>query len=85
MIAVDIQPMGEIPGVQVLKGDFLSLGVQKKVEELVRDIKGKGEETGGEGGKVDTVLSDMMAPMSGVRDRDVQASLDLCGAAAEFG
>jgi 23S rRNA (uridine2552-2'-O)-methyltransferase len=33
---------------------------------------------------VDTVLSDMMAPMSGIRDRDIQASLDLVSAALEF-
>jgi 23S rRNA (uridine2552-2'-O)-methyltransferase len=33
---------------------------------------------------VDTVLSDMMAPMSGVRLRDVQASLDLVMAATTF-
>lgn len=73
VIAVDISHMSEIPGVEVIKGDFLSEGVRRKVEELV----------GGLG--VDTVLSDMMAPMSGVRGRDVQASLDLCTAALEFG
>jgi 23S rRNA (uridine2552-2'-O)-methyltransferase len=33
---------------------------------------------------VDTVLSDMMAPMSGVRLRDVQSSLDLVMAATTF-
>lgn len=32
-------------------------------------------------GLADCVLSDMMAAMSGIRDRDVQASLDLVGAA----
>lgn len=35
-------------------------------------------------GFVDTVLSDLMAPISGVRDRDVQASLDLVQAATDF-
>ncbi|KAI9638003.1 putative cell division protein [Dioszegia hungarica] len=77
VIAVDISPMEPIPGVSILKGDFLTLGVQRRVREMVG---GRGGERG-----VDTVLSDMMAPMSGVRGRDVQASLDLCGAAAEFG
>ena len=35
-------------------------------------------------GMVDLVMSDMMAPMSGIRIRDVQASLDLVTAATEF-
>lgn len=34
--------------------------------------------------KADTVLSDMMASMSGVKARDTQASLDLVEAATEF-
>lgn len=34
--------------------------------------------------KADTVLSDMMAAMSGVKARDTQASLDLVEAATEF-
>ncbi|BEI81581.1 hypothetical protein CcaverHIS002_0207410 [Cutaneotrichosporon cavernicola] len=35
-------------------------------------------------GLADCVLSDMMAPMSGIRDRDVAASLDLVSAATWF-
>lgn len=34
---------------------------------------------------MDTVLSDMMGHMSGIRARDIQMSLDLCMAATQFG
>ena len=65
--------MDPIDGVDFVQGDFLDENVRRKVEEL----------SGGK--KVDTVLSDMMASMTGVRDRDVQASLDLVTAATIFG
>jgi len=72
VIAVDLNHMDPIEGVDFVQGDFLDVGVRKHVEGL-------------SGGKVDTVLSDMMASMTGVRDRDVQASLDLVSAATLFG
>ena len=72
VIAVDLNHMDPIEGVDFVQGDFLDEGVRKQVEAL-------------SGGKVDTVLSDMMASMTGVRDRDVQASLDLVSAATLFG
>jgi 23S rRNA (uridine2552-2'-O)-methyltransferase len=72
VIAVDLNHMDPIEGVDFVQGDFLDEGVRKQVEGL-------------SGGKVDTVLSDMMASMTGVRDRDVQASLDLVSAATLFG
>jgi 23S rRNA (uridine2552-2'-O)-methyltransferase len=65
--------MDPIEGVGFVQGDFLDEGVRRQVEEL----------SGGK--KLDTVLSDMMASMTGVRDRDVQASLDLVMAATTFG
>lgn len=65
--------MDPIEGVDFVQGDFLDESVRKQVEVL----------SGGR--KVDTVLSDMMASMTGVRDRDVQASLDLVSAATLFG
>lgn len=75
VVAVDLLRMEPIKGVQVVKGDFLAADVQKDiVENLGLGMKGQ----------VDAVLSDMMAPMSGVRVRDVQASLDLVGAATDF-
>lgn len=67
--------MDDIPGVHFIQGDFLDRGIHAKVAEIV----------GGGDGRVDTVLSDMMAPMSGVRSRDVAASLDLVMAATGFG
>ncbi|KAL7424268.1 2' O-ribose methyltransferase [Cryptotrichosporon argae] len=70
VIALDLLGMDPIAGVDVWTGDFLDPAVRAR---LAADV-----------GKVDTVLSDMMAPMSGVRARDVQASLDLVGAAATF-
>jgi len=73
VIAVDLNHMDPIDGVDFVQGDFLDENVRRKVEEL----------SGGK--KVDTVLSDMMASMTGVRDRDVQASLDLVTAATVFG
>lgn len=73
MIAVDLNHMDPIDGVDFIQGDFLDESIRKQVEVL------------GGGKKVDTVLSDMMASMTGVRDKDVQASLDLVSAATIFG
>ncbi|WVQ78496.1 hypothetical protein IAT38_000582 [Cryptococcus sp. DSM 104549] len=74
--AVDILPIEPLPAVHTIQGDFLSSQVRSSLEALV----GKPEEGGG----VDTVLSDMMAPMTGVRTRDVGLSLELCAAATVF-
>lgn len=49
-----------------------------------RDTNDRAELQDADALAVDTVLSDMMAPMSGVRPRDVQASLDLVMAATTF-
>lgn len=73
IIALDILPIEAIEGVHTIQGDFLSPSIRDQVKELVGD------------GGVDTVLSDMMGSMTGVRDRDVQMSLDLCMAAWDFG
>lgn len=61
---------------QTLQGDFLSSSVRETLQSLVG--------TPESGGGVDTVLSDMMAPMTGVRTRDVGLSLELCAAATVF-
>jgi 23S rRNA (uridine2552-2'-O)-methyltransferase len=73
VIAVDLNHMDPIEGVDFVQGDFLQEEIRRQVEVLSA------------GRKVDTVLSDMMASMTGVRDRDVQASLDLVAAATMFG
>lgn len=73
VVAVDLIDMDPIRDVGFIQGDFLCDDIRKKVQEM----------TGGKG--VDTVLSDMMASMTGVRSRDVQASLDLVSAATSFG
>ncbi|KIR54127.1 ribosomal RNA large subunit methyltransferase J [Cryptococcus gattii Ru294] len=74
--AIDILPMDPIPAVRTLQGDFLSSSVRETLQSLVG--------TPESGGGVDTVLSDMMAPMTGVRTRDVGLSLELCAAATVF-
>lgn len=73
VIAVDLNDIEPIAKVDFVRGNFLHEDVRTKVGEL----------TGGKG--VDTVLSDMMASMTGVRSRDVAASLDLVSAATAFG
>jgi len=93
VFAVDILDMTPLPGVEVVKGDFLSFEVQQTLTDRIKayrrrrfgldeEIQSEYEDREREG--VDTVLSDMMVPMSGVRLRDVQASLDLVTAATEF-
>ena len=73
VVAVDLIDVDPIRNVEFIQGDFLDDEIRKRMQSL----------TGGKG--VDTVLSDMMASMTGVRDRDVQASLDLVSAATLFG
>jgi 23S rRNA (uridine2552-2'-O)-methyltransferase len=111
VVAVDLLPMEEMKGVEVVTGDFFEPAVQSRVLELLKAAPlawGKREvgteEAGereavpaeveaGEGeaappvdiGLADCVLSDMMASMSGIRDRDVAASLDLVSAATWLG
>ncbi|WVF71926.1 hypothetical protein IAT40_006736 [Kwoniella sp. CBS 6097] len=75
--ALDILPMEKIPKVDVIRGDFLS-------EEVREELRDRMAELGVEGRGVDTVLSDMMAPMTGNRTRDVGLSLELCAAATVF-
>ena len=72
VIALDILPFEPIDGVDIIQGDFLSDHVRQELATRVAQ------------GGVGCVLSDMMAPMSGVRMRDVQASLDLVRAATDF-
>ncbi|WVQ98988.1 ribosomal RNA large subunit methyltransferase J [Kwoniella sp. CBS 9459] len=75
--ALDILAMEKIPNVEVIRGDFLSEEVREELRERMAQL-------GVEGRGVDTVLSDMMAPMTGNRTRDVGLSLELCAAATVF-
>ena len=99
VFALDILDMEPVPGVRSLKGDFLSSKVQDELRRLVLretprgfglsrapDLIGEGAgASASPEGIVDVVLSDMMAPMSGVRIRDIAASLSLVEAASAFG
>lgn len=91
VFALDILDMTPIPGVDVIKGDFLSQDVQERLRERIKAYRPRTFGLDGESGYedqenqgVNTVLSDMMVAMSGVRVRDVQASLDLVTAATTF-
>lgn len=85
VFAIDLLDVQPIDGVEILKGDFLSPAVRARLIESVMSLESKGSKTFKAGtGLADTVLSDMMASMSGIRDRDIQASLDLVHAATTF-
>ncbi|KLT39108.1 23S ribosomal RNA methyltransferase [Cutaneotrichosporon oleaginosum] len=73
VVAVDLLPMEAMPGVEVVTGDFFDTGVQSRGASSTAEMA--------DTGLADCVLSDMMASMSGIRDRDVAASLDLVSAA----
>ncbi|KAK8869544.1 hypothetical protein IAR55_000111 [Kwoniella newhampshirensis] len=87
--AVDILGMEPIPGVEFIKGDFLSEEVRDSLKARVQESQlgqQRVEDGAGEVGfrGIDTVLSDMMAPMTGIRIRDIGISLQLCTAATIF-
>lgn len=80
VIGVDLLPVRslgeEYPNVTLLQGDFLAAPTHLKLSHLLR----KGVATI----QVDTVISDMMANMTGNRIADVENSLDLCRSALQF-
>lgn len=66
--------------VSFIQGDFLSPDIHRQlVAALPRRSTSSTHEV-----QVDTVLSDMMANISGVRIRDVENSLELCRSALGF-
>ena len=73
VIAVDLLRMAPVSNAIAIQADFLDVRTQSYIREQV----------GGDQ-QVDTVLSDMMAAMSGIRTKDVQASLNLVAAASDF-
>ncbi|WVW82802.1 hypothetical protein I302_104813 [Kwoniella bestiolae CBS 10118] len=95
VFALDILGMEPIKGVEVIKGDFLSEGVREELKRRTerrphdQDVaKAEGEiarhSDDQNEGMVDCVLSDMMAPMTGNKTRDIALSLQLCAAATVF-
>ncbi|TFY71364.1 hypothetical protein EVG20_g1645 [Dentipellis fragilis] len=77
IIAVDKLRMQPISGVHTLQMDFLSPDADSMVAGLLQNDANPD-------GKVDVVLSDMMANMSGNTTRDTEASLDICKAVWQF-
>ena len=77
--ALDLLPMQILhPRITALQGDFTDASVREHLAHLITQTSSSHD------GKVDVVLSDMMANTSGNPVRDSQASLDLCTAAFEF-
>ncbi|KDQ22766.1 hypothetical protein PLEOSDRAFT_1051036 [Pleurotus ostreatus PC15] len=74
IIAVDLLTIPHIQGVHTLKLDFLSPEAEASIEGLLRSGDGK----------VDVVLSDMAANMTGNTTRDTERSLEICDAVLEF-
>ena len=70
VLAVDLQPIDPIPGVQTIQGDITSPEVQAQMLEAT-------------GGQVDVVLSDAAPNTSGIRDRDHALSIELVYAALD--
>ncbi|KAJ9096413.1 hypothetical protein QFC21_005235 [Naganishia friedmannii] len=99
VIALDLLPILPIArNVTVLQGDFLSSSVQAELEHVIATSAASRQKhsattsdntetehsSGGAVPRVDTILSDMMANMSGIRVRDIEASLELCQTALSF-
>jgi 23S rRNA (uridine2552-2'-O)-methyltransferase len=72
VIAIDIDPMGELPGVTVLHLDFMAAEAEPTLKRLLR------------GGKADGVLTDMAAPTVGHTRTDHLRIMGLAEAAAAF-
>ncbi|KIY69898.1 23S ribosomal RNA methyltransferase [Cylindrobasidium torrendii FP15055 ss-10] len=84
IVAVDLLPIGTIPGVRSVRGDFLQPEVNREIQELIwrrtkRDLPGPVSEA-----RVDVVLSDMAPNISGHAIRDMELSYDLCMAVLNF-
>lgn len=71
VLAVDIQEMDSLPGVDFVQMDFSEDTAPEKIMELM-------------GGKVDVVISDMAAPLTGHRSTDHLRTLALAELAAYF-
>ena len=72
IVALDILPMPELPGVEFIEGDFES---EEVLEQLETTLKGR---------KVDLVMSDMAPNMMGIADVDHARSMNLVDLAVDF-
>ena len=71
VVALDVLPMDDLPGVEFIQGDFREDEVLAELETLV-------------GRRVDLVLSDMAPNISGIAASDQARSMDLAELALEF-
>ncbi|KAF9035265.1 FtsJ-like methyltransferase-domain-containing protein [Panaeolus papilionaceus] len=78
IVAVDLLNINPVTGVQTLRGDFL----QEKTTDLLHGLLCA--DPFNRRGKVDVVLSDMEANISGNDARDTEMSLEICQAVFEF-
>lgn len=81
IVAVDLLPMGPIPGVRSLQADFLDPETDQSIQRLVYE---KTRKRGPNQPIVDIVLSDMAPNLSGYEVRDLELSHQLCFATLEF-
>lgn len=72
VVAIDYLDMAPLPGVVILKKDFLDEDAPVAIEEALG------------GARADVVLSDMAAPTTGHRQTDHLRTIHLCEVAAEF-
>lgn len=72
VLAIDLLPMGSMPGVDSLEGDFTEPAALAWLEEKLQS------------GKVDLVLSDMAPNISGIMLSDQARHYDLCELALDF-
>ncbi|KAJ2387783.1 2' O-ribose methyltransferase, partial [Coemansia sp. RSA 2603] len=66
IIAIDLLPMREVPGVQFIQGDFLEESVKQKVVDAL------------DGRKVGLMLSDMAPAFTGHHSTDAARTMNLC-------
>ncbi|WWC69194.1 uncharacterized protein I206_103130 [Kwoniella pini CBS 10737] len=85
IFALDLLNIEPIKNVNIIKGDFLSEKIRNELKIQINNHNNNNNEKEKEQIEiVDTILSDMMSPMTGNRIRDVQLSLQLCQIANLF-
>ena len=80
IVAVDLLPFEPIPGVHVVRGDFL---LDSTTEQIRRLLASK-HNNNADDAKADVILSDMAVNVSGNTVRDTESSLEICEAVFEF-
>jgi 23S rRNA (uridine2552-2'-O)-methyltransferase len=89
VIALDVLPMEEIPGVEFIHGDFTEEPVLHLLEERLRcagtrECRGRQDAGSGAGRVVDLVISDMAPNISGITVSDQARSVYLAELALDF-